>query len=173
MNHFRFRYATRSTLCLWRGAGGVGGEENWDTKRKRKVQKDVGGCTVGVRGSPVEGEREEGGKTTLTQYELIMQHWIASDSKLPMIVLIIQQLPYPLSLLKSWFFDFFGSSKITFLPHWNRSVFPTFFPTFLSVIVLYMFLSATAPACRRTLGMFWPGCLWFRGFQPTISLMTI
>jgi len=87
MIHFRFRYATRSTLCLWRGAGEVGGEENWDTKRKRKVQKDVGGCTVGVRGSPVEGEREEGGKTTLTQYELIMQQLIVyhatSDSSIP------------------------------------------------------------------------------------------
>ena len=37
-----------------------------------------------VRGSPVEGEREEGGKTTLTQYELIMQQLIFRISKIPL-----------------------------------------------------------------------------------------
>jgi len=90
------------------------------------------------------------GEVRLTQYELIMQHWIASDSKLPMIVLIIQQLPYPLSLLKSWFFDFFGSSKITFLPHWNRSVFPTFFSIFWFV---YLVRLARLRVHRRVVGI--------------------
>jgi len=32
---------------------------------------------IGVRGGPVEGEREEGGKMTLTQNEFIMQPLIA------------------------------------------------------------------------------------------------
>jgi len=51
--------------------GGVGGEgklgcqeEEEGSKRRRRIL---------VRGGPVEGEWEEGGKTTLTQYELIMQ----------------------------------------------------------------------------------------------------
>ena len=43
---------------------GLVGRSNWDAKRKGKVQKGVGG--QGVRGGPVEGEREEGGKTTVT-----------------------------------------------------------------------------------------------------------
>jgi len=45
-----------------------------DAKGKTRVQK----CQrIGVRGGPVEGEREEGGKMTLTQNEFIMQPLIA------------------------------------------------------------------------------------------------
>jgi len=61
------------------GAGGVGGEkrlgyqeEDKGSKRRRRI---------GVRGGPVEGEREERGKTTLTQYELIMQKIDCSNLK--------------------------------------------------------------------------------------------
>ena len=37
----------------------------------------------GVHGGPVDGEREEGEKTTLTQYPLIMQKLIAHDRNDP------------------------------------------------------------------------------------------
>jgi len=38
---------------------------------------------IGVREGPVEGGREEGGKTIFTQYVLIVQHVIARISKIP------------------------------------------------------------------------------------------
>jgi len=54
------------------GAGEVGGEEKlgcqeeeMGSKRRRRI---------GVRGGPVEGEREEGEKTTLTLHELIINN---------------------------------------------------------------------------------------------------
>jgi len=63
------------------GAGGVGGEEKLrcqeeeeGTKRRRRI---------GVRGGPVEGEREEGGKTTFALHELIMQRLIARIYQIP------------------------------------------------------------------------------------------
>ena len=43
-------------------------EEEECSKRRRRI---------GVRGGAVEGEREEGGKTTLTLHKLIMQQLIA------------------------------------------------------------------------------------------------
>ena len=57
------------------GAGGVGVEEEEEgSKRRRRID---------VRGGPVEGEREEGVKTTLTLHELIMLQSIAPDRKDP------------------------------------------------------------------------------------------
>jgi len=54
------------------GAGGVGEEEEEGSKRCRRI---------GVCGGPVEGEGEEEGEVTFTQYELIIQQLIdpASD----------------------------------------------------------------------------------------------
>jgi len=48
-----------STTNWSSGAGGVGKDENWDTKRKRKVHKKC--QKIGVRGIPDEGGQEEGG----------------------------------------------------------------------------------------------------------------
>ena len=45
-----------------------GQEEDAGGKRRRRI---------GVRGSPAEGEREEGGERRLAQDELIMQQLIA------------------------------------------------------------------------------------------------
>ena len=52
------------------GAGGVDEEEEEGSKRCRRI---------GVRGGPVEGEREEEGEVTLTQYKLTMQQLIVPD----------------------------------------------------------------------------------------------
>jgi len=57
------------------GAGGVGGEEKLGCQEKTRVQKRR--RKIGVHGRPDEGGREEGGEVKLTQYNLIMQQWIA------------------------------------------------------------------------------------------------
>ena len=82
------------------GSGGVGGEEKLgyqeEEEGSRKFRK------IGVRGGPIEGEWNEGEKTTLILHGLIMQLVIAQQSIATMIVMI-QQLPCPLSLLESYF----------------------------------------------------------------------
>jgi len=52
--------------------------EEEGSKRRRRID---------VHGGPVEGEREEGGKTTLTLHELIMQQLIAHDRNDPTVSL--------------------------------------------------------------------------------------
>jgi len=47
----------------------LGGQEEEEGRKRRR--------RIGVRGSPVEGEREEGGERRLTPEELIMQQSIA------------------------------------------------------------------------------------------------
>jgi len=59
------------------GAGGVGGEEKSGCQEEEEGSK--GRRKIGVRGGPVEGEREEGGKTTFALHELIMQRLIARN----------------------------------------------------------------------------------------------
>jgi len=51
----------------------LGGQGEGSKRRRR----------IGVHGGPVEGQREEGRKTTLTQYERIMQILIAHDHSHP------------------------------------------------------------------------------------------
>jgi hypothetical protein len=52
------------------GAGGVGGEEKLGCQEEEEGSKRR--RRIGVRGGPVEGQREEGQKTTLTLHQLIM-----------------------------------------------------------------------------------------------------
>jgi len=50
----------------------LGGQEEEEGSKRRK--------RTHVRGGAVEGEWEEGGKTTLAQYELIMQQFKVNGS---------------------------------------------------------------------------------------------
>jgi len=55
------------------GAGGVGEEAAAKLRYREEEEGSNRRRRIGVRGGPVEGEREEGGEQTLTQYDLIMQ----------------------------------------------------------------------------------------------------
>jgi len=55
----------------------LGCQEEEEGSRRRTCRR------IGVRGGPVEGEREEGRKTTFTHYELIMQQLVAHDRNDP------------------------------------------------------------------------------------------
>jgi len=52
--------------------------EEEGSKRRRRI---------GVCGGPVEGEREEGRKTTLTSYELVIKQLIVHDRNDPTVSL--------------------------------------------------------------------------------------
>ena len=66
-----------SKSCKISGADGVSEEEEEEGSKRRR--------RIGVRGGPVEGEREEarGGEITVTQYELIMEQLIVHDRQDP------------------------------------------------------------------------------------------
>jgi len=92
----------------------------------------------GARGGPFEGEREEGEKTTLTQYPLIMQQLITHDRNDP---------AASLSCLRHTYFS--GTSKVTFVQKIHSS-FRHVFYTYWSISFMNMILCAPA----RTLGTF-------------------
>jgi len=51
--------------------------------RGRGGFKKASDLRIGVRGGHVEGEQEEGGGATLTQYDVMMQQLIAQDRNDP------------------------------------------------------------------------------------------
>jgi hypothetical protein len=106
-------------------------KEEEGSKRRRRI---------GVRGDPVEGEREEGRKTTLRSYELSIKQLIFYDRNDPTV-----SLP---SFLSRVILQFFWKFKNGIFPQIHQ-----FFDIFL-------FLRALT----RTLIMFWH--VWCQGFQP-------
>jgi len=103
-------------------------KEEEGSKRRRRI---------GVRGDPVEGEREEGRKTTLKSYELSIKQLIFYDRNFD-----------PTVSLPSFILQFFWKFKNGIFPQIHQ-----FFDIFL-------FLRALT----RTLIMFWH--VWCQGFQP-------
>ena len=63
------------------GAGEVSGKEKLGCQEEEEGSKTR--RRIGVLGGPVEGEREEGRKVTLMQYDQIMQQLIAHDRNDP------------------------------------------------------------------------------------------
>jgi len=60
-------------------------------RKTQSTQKEEEGSKrckrIGLRGDPVEGEREEGRKTTLTSYELVIKQLIFHDCNDPTVSL--------------------------------------------------------------------------------------
>jgi len=103
------RRCARCALCLFplrSGAGGIGEEKILGCQEEEEGSKMR--RRIGVRGGPVEGVREEGGKTTLTQCELIMHQLIAHRND--------QKAFFPSFL--AWVILFFlGSFRMDFLTY--------------------------------------------------------
>jgi len=79
---------------------GLVGRKIWDTKRKRRVPKARGGERRG-------GRRHRDSHCTTLWYN----NWL-------FMIVMIQQLPCPLSLLESYF-SVFGRYKMTFFTKWH------------------------------------------------------
>jgi len=126
---------------------------------------------TGVRGGPVEGEREEGGKTTVTlpvhALKLSCKNSVLRVKLTGMIaVVMIQRLLFPLSLRRVILLLFRLFKNEVFSTNSVIGVSDIFFLTiwFISGFFLHLFLRALA----LTLDTLWH--LWCRGFEPATDL---
>ena len=106
-----------------RRSGASGGDGEYELGGQREEEGSKRRRRTSVCGGAFEWERKEGGKETLTQYDhLIMQQFMFRP-----VIVMIQQLPFVLSLLQSylhffWKFkdDIFSQTGWGFRFFWTR-----------------------------------------------------